>query len=225
MTNLSLVGQDETVLTELQIGQRFFQVHPNVQEDLNGLTQAASDAGFVLYIASGYRSFERQLTIWNNKMTGKQPILDSHGIPLISEQLTEKEKVYAILKWSALPGASRHHWGTDFDVYAGNSLPENTPLKLEPWEYIDGHQSAFYQWLKAHLPASGFFLPYQQDLVNGVAFEPWHISHQKASQSMLAALSLEQLHRAIEQSAILGRNTILSELNNIYNQYILNISK
>ncbi len=23
----------------------------------------------------------------------------------------------AILRWSALPGASRHHWGTDIDVY------------------------------------------------------------------------------------------------------------
>ena len=29
----------------------------------------------------------------------------------------------AILLWSALPGASRHHWGTDFDVFDRAAVP------------------------------------------------------------------------------------------------------
>ncbi|MCL9776070.1 M15 family metallopeptidase [Vibrio methylphosphonaticus] len=224
MIDTSLVGLDDTQLIDLKVAQRLFQVHPNVHKDLAHLIQAASSAGFDLFIASGYRSFQRQLVIWNNKMNGTRPILDSHGKPLITEQLTEKEKVFAILKWSALPGASRHHWGTDFDVYAGNLLPEDTPLLLEPWEYLNGHQHAFYQWLNQNLASYGFFFPYQQSLTNGVAFEPWHISHRQASQENLNHMTVEALSEIIKQSEILGRDTILSELNTIYNQYIINIS-
>ncbi|MGF1778143.1 M15 family metallopeptidase [Vibrio nomapromontoriensis] len=224
MINKSLVGLDDTQLIDLKVAQRLFQVHPNVHQDLAHLIQAASSAGFELFIASGYRSFQRQLAIWNNKMNGTRPILDSHGVPLITEQLNEKDKVFAILKWSALPGASRHHWGTDFDVYAGNLLPKDTQLLLEPWEYLDGHQHAFYQWLKQHISEYGFFFPYQQSLVNGVAFEPWHISHRLAAQENMNHMTLEALGEVIKQTEILGRDTILSELNTIYNQYITNIS-
>ncbi|MGF1749748.1 M15 family metallopeptidase [Vibrio cionasavignyae] len=224
MINKSLVGLDDSKLIDLKVAQRLFQVHPHVHKDMSQLIQAASSAGFDLFIASGYRNFQRQLVIWNNKMNGTRPILDDHGLPLITEQLTEKEKVFAILKWSALPGASRHHWGTDFDVYAGNLLPEQTTLQLEPWEYLDGHQHAFYQWLKDNLSTHGFFFPYQDSLIGGVAFEPWHISHRQASQDNMSKLTLEQLSALIEQSEILGRDTILSELNTIYNQYITNIS-
>ncbi len=35
----------------------------------------------------------------------------------------EAERVAAILVWSALPGASRHHWGTDCDVIDAAALP------------------------------------------------------------------------------------------------------
>ncbi len=62
----------------------------------------------------------------------------------------------AILRWSALPGGSRHHWGCDFDVYARNLLPPGTQLQLEPWEYLEGHQLAFYQWVEANLDSFGF---------------------------------------------------------------------
>ncbi|MDZ7875448.1 MAG: D-alanyl-D-alanine carboxypeptidase family protein [Rhizobium sp.] len=43
------------------------KVHPQVIPALLALTQKAADAGFEMKIASGFRSFERQLLIWNNK--------------------------------------------------------------------------------------------------------------------------------------------------------------
>jgi LAS superfamily LD-carboxypeptidase LdcB len=219
-----LVGQSTEALVDTTIGSKSFLVHEKVQADLLALVNAASHAGFELFLASGYRSFERQLTIWNNKMAGTMPILDHNSQPMASEQMNEHEKVQAILKWSALPGASRHHWGTDFDVYAGNLLPDDTQLQLEPWEYLDGHQREFYLWLKEYAPLYGFFFPYGKDL-GGVAMEPWHISHHQVSSACLAHFCCDNWRHVLQQSDILGREAILSQLDSIYNQYVTNINR
>ncbi|ENM5887668.1 M15 family metallopeptidase [Vibrio mimicus] len=221
MTAEQLTGQTDTHLVSVLVGQKAFQVHPLVSADLLALKQAAHNAGFNLCIASGFRSFERQLAIWNLKMSGQKPILDEQSQPLDAATLSEAEKVLAILRWSALPGASRHHWGTDFDVYDRDALPENTDLLLEPWEYLSGHQSKFYQWLNAHLAEFGFFLPYQHG--QGVGFEPWHISHRQTAQQCLSALTEPLLKKQLSAAAIEGKTAIQTMLPEIYQRFITNI--
>ena len=44
----------------------------------------------------------------------------------------------AILVWSALPGASRHHWGTDLDVFDRAVQPPGEPLELLARHYEPG---------------------------------------------------------------------------------------
>ena len=136
--------------------------------------------------------------------------------------MTTEQKIHAILKWSALPGSSRHHWGTDFDVYARNQLPEKTDLQLEPWEYHTGHQSDLYQWLKTNLNTFGFFFPYYKDQ-GGVSAEPWHISHRQLSKHALTQLTFELLEQVIQESSLSGKTDILKMLPSIYAQYICNI--
>ncbi|PAR55960.1 peptidase M15 [Vibrio metoecus] len=223
MTAEQLTGQIGTHLVSVWVGQKAFQVHPKVSADLLALKQAAHDAGFNLCIASGFRPFERQLTIWNQKMTGQKPILDEQSQPFAVDRLSEAEKILAILRWSALPGASRHHWGTDFDVYDRDALPENTSLLLEPWEYLTGHQSQFYLWLDAHLAEFGFFLPYQNG--QGVGFEPWHISHKVTAQQCLAELTEPRLREQLSKADIEGQSTILTMLPELYQRFITNISE
>ncbi|WP_284509616.1 M15 family metallopeptidase [Salinivibrio costicola] len=135
-------------------------LHQEVLSDVVALQQAASRAGFALRVASGYRAFERQLAIWNGKFNGDLPVLDAHSQPMDITRLSDKERVHAILRWSALPGASRHHWGTDMDVYDKQSLIPDQPLALTPPEYDSGPQAAFSSWLYANVSAFGFFLPY-----------------------------------------------------------------
>ena len=89
-------------------------------------------AGFNLQVASSWRSFERQLAIWNGKWRGA-PLLDADNQPLDALQLGDMERLHAIPRWSALPGTSRHHWGTDLDIYDPDCLPAGTKLALEPW--------------------------------------------------------------------------------------------
>ncbi|OEE68240.1 peptidase M15 [Enterovibrio norvegicus FF-33] len=214
----SLTGQTRDHLVELD--DRL--LHRDIVDDFVRLQESAKAAGFELVIASSFRDFDRQKLIWNSKFSGDRPILDDNGNTLEPSTLTDDEKVQAILRWSALPGASRHHWGTDMDIYAANLLPEGVSIQLEPWEYLSGHQAPFFAWLEANLASFGFFFPYREDR-GGVAFEPWHISHQVVTSGLLDSLTEEVLRDVIATSDIGGRDAILLSLKGIYSKYIANV--
>jgi LAS superfamily LD-carboxypeptidase LdcB len=222
MTPEQLTGKTAQHLTTLQVDEKSFLVHPDVRTDFMALKSAANHAGFQLQIASGFRDFQRQLQIWNRKFAGESPILDSRSHPLNIQCLTEQQIITAILKWSALPGASRHHWGTDFDIYDRRSLPPGTVIHLEPWEYFSGHQADFFTWLKQHLHQFGFFFPYDKDR-EGVSVEPWHISHQRTAALCLRELTPEIITRALADEPILGKQIIQKSIETIYNQFVINI--
>ncbi|EKA7411419.1 TPA: M15 family metallopeptidase [Vibrio parahaemolyticus] len=227
MTPAQLTGTTNSHLQSTMVGQKAFLMHPDVANDLLNMIEAATKAGFKMEIASGFRDFSRQRAIWNGKYEGELPILDSNSQPLNKTALSDEEKLKAILRWSALPGGSRHHWGCDFDVYARNLLPPDTTLQLEPWEYLEGHQLAFYCWLKDHIDEFSFFFPYLQDL-GGVAIEPWHISHKAIGQQCAAQLNAEMLKdelvRQNQQHNIAGLESILNNLDSILSTYIRNIT-
>ncbi|MGF1753871.1 M15 family metallopeptidase [Vibrio makurazakiensis] len=223
MTPEQLTGQVDSHLITSLIGDKHFLIHPDVEKDLHRLVTAAQEAGFKLEIASGYRNFERQSAIWNGKFSGKRVILDSNSQEIDPASLSDEQKLYAILRWSALPGASRHHWGCEFDVFARNLLPQGSQLQLEPWEYFSGHQQEFYLWLKANLNSYGFFFPYSSDL-GGVAIEPWHISHRETSSQCLSQLSKTVLESQLAQQPILGQGVIIKNMERIYTRFIININ-
>ncbi|MGR5299981.1 M15 family metallopeptidase [Vibrio alfacsensis] len=227
MTPAQLTGTTDSHLTSILVGQKAFLLHPEVVDDLLKMIEAATKAGFKMEIASGFRDFNRQKSIWNGKFAGELTILDSNSQPLNKAELSDEEKLMAILRWSALPGGSRHHWGCDFDVYARNLLPPNTTLQLEPWEFLEGHQLTFYQWLAANLERFGFFFPYQQDL-GGVAIEPWHISHKAVAQQCLTGMTPDLLkNQLIQQNQIdpiAGIEVIMNNLDKIVARFIHNIT-
>lgn len=76
-------------------------VHIDVVAPFLELKDEARGAGFELEINSGFRSFEKQLSIWNRKATGQLAVLDSDAHPLDIDLLNERELVFAILRWSA----------------------------------------------------------------------------------------------------------------------------
>src|SRR5262249_52799990 len=98
-------------------------LHPETARAFVALSAAAREAGLGPAAASGFRDFDRQRAIWNDKYAGRRPLLDRSGLPLDPRVMTDPEIVEAILHWSALPGASRHHWGTEIDVIDRAALP------------------------------------------------------------------------------------------------------
>lgn len=200
------------------------QLHHDCVSPFKSLEKAAQDAGFALTIASSFRDFERQLMIWNNKFNGIRPISGNDGLPLDTSHMSDIEKVHAIMRWSALPGSSRHHWGTDLDVYAENTLPEGVNLQLEPWEYNTGHQTQFSEWLQENASQHGFFFPYNADR-KGVAVEPWHISHKEKGAELMAMLTPDILLQVWKGVDLAGKDTIIKHIDTLFVRYVTNISK
>ncbi len=163
---------------------------PAALEQLAKLFAAARRDGFELAVASGWRSFERQLKIFDEKFRGLRPVLDAQEQPLDLSSLPDNfEKVAAITKFSALPGFSRHHFGTDFDIFAPNLLPAGQKLELTASEYQPG--SYFYslgRWLESNLHLYGFARPFTG--AGLIAYEPWHISHLQSAELFFKAFKL-----------------------------------
>ncbi|MFT6924897.1 MAG: LAS superfamily LD-carboxypeptidase LdcB [Psychromonas sp.] len=215
-----LTGQVFSHLTQLSNN---IYVHKEVVGAFNGLQMAAQKAGFNLQIASGFRSFERQQLIWNNKFSDKTPILDKNGVPLAVEKLSESEKLFAILHWSALPGTSRHHWGTDFDFFDPDCLPAGKNLQLTVSEYSEaGYFFELTQWLSENMKSFGFYRPYQK-YNGGVAIEPWHLSYFPIAQQAIDKLTLPLIEATISANNVLAKSLICEQLPIIYKQFICNI--
>jgi LAS superfamily LD-carboxypeptidase LdcB len=199
-------------------------IHKNMFTDFNAMTVAAKSAGFNLTIASGFRNFDRQLSIWNRKASGELPVYDIEQKHVDIHQLSAENKILAIALYSALPGASRHHWGTDIDVYAPNLLREGQSLQLQLWEYEnEGPFHLLSLWLATHAKQFGFFLPYRK-YSNGVAPEPWHLSYLPLAKQCQQALTIDILREAIIHSSILDKQIVLKLLPQLYQQYIMNIN-
>ncbi len=195
-------------------------IHMDMLDAWQAMVSAAKQDGIDLSIASGFRSFERQLAIWNRKMTGNQPILDINEKPIIEQNMDAFERIQAIMLFSALPGASRHHWGTDIDVYAPSMLGEHQALKLEVSEYTEhGTFSRLTEWLNFHASRFGFYFPYHS-YQGGVAAEPWHLSYRPLSTLFENNMSLENLHDVIKGSEIKEKAVILQNLAYLYNRFV-----
>lgn len=197
------------------------QVHRDLVEPLQTLALEGAALGFELAVASGYRSIERQCQIWNAKALGLRPVLDDDGTPLDVASLDPETLMFAILRWSALPGASRHHWGTDVDVYDRAALPAGHSLQLT-LEECHGPFAPFHQWLDAELarPGSRFFRPYTSP-VGGVAPEPWHLSFAPRAAVYQRALTKDQLLELVLSLDIALKDEVTCHFDEIFERFVV----
>ncbi|HRH77109.1 MAG TPA: M15 family metallopeptidase [Cellvibrionaceae bacterium] len=195
-------------------------IHNNCADALARLRAAAQHAGFELRLASGFRSFSQQLTIWNAKARGERRVLDSNEQPIDIVPLADAQKMFAILRWSALPGTSRHHFGTDWDVYAENLMPANYRLQLTQEEYIHGVQKEFNRWLTEFLRTDGEFARPFEQASSGVAAEPWHISYLPQARQLEPWVKRDNVLAALEQADIELKKQIQQQLPTILAEYV-----
>jgi LAS superfamily LD-carboxypeptidase LdcB len=198
-------------------------LHKEVVSPFLTLRAAAAADGIDLVAFSSFRDFDRQLAIWNGKFRGERPMQDRAGRPLEAARLTPAQRVEAILWWSALPGASRHHWGTDFDVLDAAAMPPGYRLRVVPEEYLPGGPfERLTTWLDRHMHAFGFFRPFTTDR-GGVSPEPWHLSYAPVAEVAASRLSVEGLRQVLERSDIEGKPEVLAALAHNYANYVVNV--
>ena len=204
----------------LEEAQPGYLVDAEILPFLNKLAEAAKTEGLELRIESAYRPFEKQLSIWNRKARGELPLLSAEGVPMERPQ-DEEELMYAILTWSALPGASRHHLGTDLDVVDGNACPEGYEVQLTP-EECSGMFAKFHEFLDKHFAANDAF-GFNRVFVPGrgkIRPEGWHIAHLPTSRKRLEHFSLDTLRRIYENTDMACKKVVLARLDKLAEEYI-----
>lgn len=127
---------------------------------------AAKKDGIALVIISATRNFDSQKEIWERKWTGARLV---EGQDLAKTVPDPVERARVILRYSSMPGTSRHHWGTDIDI---NSV--------ENGYFESGVGSKVFEWLTANADDFGFrqtYTPKGEARPYGYEEEPWHWSY------------------------------------------------
>jgi zinc D-Ala-D-Ala carboxypeptidase len=140
------------------------------------MSEAAAREAIKLTIVSATRTFEYQKEIWENKWTGMTPV---DGKKLNNRIKDPAERALKILEYSAPPGFSRHHWGTDFDL---NST--------EP-KYFEGDEGKkMYEWMIKNARRFGFcqsYTEFNEQRPRGFHEEKWHWSYYPVSEKIWKA--------------------------------------
>jgi LAS superfamily LD-carboxypeptidase LdcB len=221
MNALEITGRARTHLTEPPGAHCL--MHRDAAASFLAMREAAAQVGIDLEAASAFRDFERQRQLWNAKFCGDRPLLDAKGRPVDVMRLDEPQRVEAILLWSALPGASRHHWGSDLDVIDRAAVSPGYEVQLSGDEYAPGAIfGRLNHWLDENMRSFGFFRPYASGK-GGVRPEPWHLSFAPVARPALAALDLPMLAEALQGQEILGLNWIMANLPEIHLRYVRTI--
>lgn len=143
-----------------------FNMQKPAADAFDAMTADAAKVGIDMYSQSSYRGFDHQKRIWNRKYNWYR-----------NRQMTPEQSILAIMRFSSMPGGSRHHWGTDVDII--DKAPGHEGSLLTEENYINnGVFRDLYAWLLEHANSYGFHLVYTdvEDRV-GFAFEPWHWSY------------------------------------------------
>lgn len=221
MNALELTGQARSHIAALP--EPACLLHVDVLTAFRGLRRAAALAGLDLVALSSFRDFERQLAIWNGKYHGERPLNDELGHPLQSASLTADERIDAILLWSALPGASRHHWGTDVDLIDANATLKGYRAQLVPAEFAAGGPFApLSQWLETHAARFGFFRPFR-GVRSGVQPEPWHYSFAPIAEPARRRLSVQVLRDALLTAPLAGKDQVMARLEELHHRFVARI--
>ena len=132
-----------------QVDASIYDILIEMMDDCN------AQSGSGCCVLSGYRSYEHQESIFNNKVS----ILMDDGM---SEADAEAEAAKVI----AVPGTSEHQLGLAVDI-----------IDTELWALEEEQEDLPAQkWLTEHCWEYGFILRYPKDKtdVTGIIYEPWH---------------------------------------------------
>lgn len=177
---LVLVNSEVQLPESFSLKTRAFdgvEVNAVMYEALCMMMDAARADGCNLWLASGYRSIEKQEEILNRAVQNR-----------MKDGLTEEAAYRDALKTIQRPGHSEHHTGLAVDFNDVSYTFEDS------FEYV---------WLKENAAKFGFVERYPKDKeeVTGIAFEPWHFRYvgtEHAERMVLLGVCLEEYLMSLE---------------------------
>jgi zinc D-Ala-D-Ala carboxypeptidase len=166
-------------------------------ESFKKMYAAAEKEGVKLTIISATRNFEYQKGIWEKKWK---------ALTLTNEVSKAKK----ILEYSAMPGCSRHHWGTDIDI---------VNLSNPYFEKNGGKE--IYDWLVKNAATYGFCQPYTAGRSSGYNEEKWHWTYMPLSKKFTEFAEKNLKDNMIK--GFLGAETAMDI--KVVKNYVLGINK
>jgi zinc D-Ala-D-Ala carboxypeptidase len=161
------------------------------------MAKAAEKDSIKLIILSATRNFDYQKNIWETKWKNLK-------------DATAEARAKKILEYSAMPGASRHHWGTDIDL---NNLSN-------PFFEKNGGKK-IYDWLQKNAATYGFCQPYTAGRPTGYKEEKWHWTYMPLSKDFTSIAGKYLKNEMI--TGFSGSETAVKL--DIVNNYILGINQ
>ena len=122
------------------------------------MMDAAADDGVDLMICSAFRSYDRQKSLFNNKIN-----------KLMNSGMTYLEAYKVGSMNVTVPGTSEHHLGLALDILTGSYTTMD-----------DGFgDTEAGKWLAKNAPEYGFILRYPEgkEDITGIVYEPWHFRY------------------------------------------------
>lgn len=192
-----------------QMNQNKMYLRKKAYEAFLKMKDVADKDEIDLKIASATRNFDYQKNIWNNKWSGVT-IVDGQDLSITIPNGLERFR--KILEYSAVPGTSRHHWGTEIDI--NGSIP---------LYFNEGKGEKEYEWLAKNAYLFGFCQSYNLKGSNrptGYNEERWHWSYLP-----LARIFMQEYKDLTEDEDIKGfdGDEYVPSLN-LINDYVLSIN-
>lgn len=192
-----------------------FNLRKDAAESLKLLIAEAKKSGFNPHVVSSFRNYARQKRIWDNKYTKFTQ----------EEKLSPIQAIKKIVRYSTIPGTSRHHWGTDFDVVDGAKGIVANPLHEKHFNK-GGVYHEFKKWMNENAQVFGFYEVYtNQAQRKGFEYEPWHFSYLPTACEMMREYINQNIFSTLKNSDIKGSEHFTQEfMNDYYAQNILDIN-
>ncbi len=172
------------------------------------MKQAALNDGIDIQVVSSYRSFEHQKAIWNRKYTR----YTNKGMPA-------DEAISKIVKYSTIPGTSRHHWGTDIDIIQRNVKQPSKSVLLEENYEAGGAYEKLKNWMDSNAESFGFHLVYtNNENRKGFSYEPWHYTYASKSKELLKYYRQIDILSVLKSSSVKGSQYFDEEFLKVYIQ-------
>jgi LAS superfamily LD-carboxypeptidase LdcB len=186
-------------------------MHKEAYDSFIKMWDLAKSEGITLTIRSAARNFNHQKGIWQRKWTG-ETLLEGQTNAQKTYQ-SNYERAIAIMRFSSMPGTSRHHWGTDIDLNAFNNS-----------YFESGKGLKEYTWLKNNAEQFGFVQVYTNKALTGRSGyneEKWHWSYKPIS-----ALCQKVAQETLENKNINGfEGSEVAEKIDVKENYIFGIDK
>jgi|TARA_A100001015_G_scaffold133763_1_gene148437 LAS superfamily LD-carboxypeptidase LdcB len=159
------------------------------------MRKAALLDGIKIKVVSGFRDFERQKQIWNRKF---KKFTNENN-------LSDLDAIKEIIRFSTIPGTSRHHWGTEIDIIDEDFKNEKKLLISNKYEE-GGIFEKLKKWMDNNSQKFGFYLTYDNNINRkGFEYEPWHYSYLPESKKYLESFLKIDIVEIISKVDIKGK--------------------